>query len=161
VSGFLRHGCAPDGGSFQCTPRFRVRKFDRTGTLGAIKPKLQRVGVLASPAVRLVGLYKSRMEESSFEALFPNLKDEAALLEVIRAVKAGRLDKKRRQKYAEIAGTLINAGAEAFLIACTELSVIGPLANTTVPAIDTLDALVEGTIRSARNFLNTTSPRRL
>ncbi len=41
------------------------------------------------------------------------------------------------------------------------LSVIGPLANTTVPAIDTLDALVEGTIRSARNFLNTTSPRRL
>jgi hypothetical protein len=107
-------------------PRFRVRKFDRTGTLGAIKPKLQRVGVLASPAVRLVGLYKSRMEESSFEALFPNLKDEAALLEVIRAVKAGRLDKKRRQKYAEIAGTLINAGAEAFLIACTELSVIGP-----------------------------------
>jgi aspartate racemase len=101
------------------------------------------------------------MEESSFEALFPNLKDEAALLEVIRAVKAARLDKRRRQKYAEIAGTLINAGAEAFLIACTELSVIGPLANTTVPAIDTLDALVEGTIRSARNFLNTTSPRRL
>jgi aspartate racemase len=124
--------------------------------LDGIKPKPRRIGMLASPAVRAVGVYNSSMEARGFEALFPDTKDEATLLGVIRAVKAGRLDQQRRNEYTEIAHGLINEGAEALLIACSELSVIGPLAIGAVPAVDALDALVEGTIRTAGSSFDST-----
>jgi aspartate racemase len=120
--------------------------------LTAIRPKPTRVGVLASPAVRLIGLYESRMEEAGLTAIFPNPEHEAALLDIIRAVKAGQLKQHHQQRYDEIAGTLSEEGAEVLLIACTELSVMGPLHSTTLRAMDALDALVEATVRTARDL---------
>src|SRR5689334_14616145 len=43
-----------------------------------------RVGLLASPAVRMVGLYKARMKQAGLEAIFPEMKDEQKLLAVIK-----------------------------------------------------------------------------
>ena len=45
---------------------------------------------------------------------------------------------------------LFEAGADIFLIACTELSVMGPPDGVDLPAIDTLDVLVEATLATAR-----------
>jgi aspartate racemase len=113
--------------------------------------KPQRVGVLASPAVRLVGLYQARLEQAGLQAIFPSPQDEAMLLEVIKAVKAGRLDDNHRQDYARVARSLLDAGADALLVACTEFSVIGPPAGIDCLVVDALDALVEGTIAAARD----------
>ncbi len=110
----------------------------------------RRIGVLASPAVRLVGLYKARLEQAGLVAIFPNLQDEETLLGIIKSVKAGRLDDQDRQDYARVARHLLDAGADALLVACTEFSVIGPPAGADRPVIDALDALVEGTITAAR-----------
>jgi aspartate racemase len=108
------------------------------------------VGLLASPAVRMVGLYTMRMEQAGLQAFFPGPKDEETLLGVIKAVKAGRLGEKHRQDYARIAANLLNAGADALLVACTEFSVIGPPAGIAAPVVDALDVLVEATIATAR-----------
>jgi aspartate racemase len=118
--------------------------------LGTIEPKPRRIGLLASPAARIVGLYKSRLEQARFEAIFPDSKDETSLLDVIRAVKARKFSKERQQDYTKVASNLIDAGADVFLIACTELSVIGPPAGVVRPSLDTLDVLVESTIANAR-----------
>ena len=115
-----------------------------------IAAKPRRVGLLASPAVRMVGLYKTRMEQARLEALFSDPQDEETLLGVIKAVKAGRLDERYRQDYARVAGNLLNAGADALLIACTEFSVIGPPAGADCSVVDALDVLVEATIATAR-----------
>jgi aspartate racemase len=112
--------------------------------------KLRRVGVLASPAVRLVGLYKARMEQAGLQTLFPEPQDEQTLLGIIKTVKAGRLDDRHRQDYGKVAGNLVEAGADALLVACTEFSVIGPPAGAAAPVIDALDVLVEATIAAAR-----------
>jgi aspartate racemase len=109
-----------------------------------------RVGLLASPAVRMVGLYKTRMEQAGLQPIFPDAQGEQTLLAVIKAVKAGRLDDTQRQDYARIAKVLLDAGAEALLVACTEFSVIGPPAGVTCPLVDALDVLVEETIATAR-----------
>lgn len=111
-----------------------------------------RVGVLASPAVRLVGLFEARLAAAGYVTVWPEPEDEAALLGIIRAVKAGGVEPEHRRLYADIASRMTAAGAEAFLIACTELSVLGPPAGAEeLKVIDTLDALVDATIREARN----------
>ena len=107
------------------------------------------VGLLASPAVRMVGLYKARMRQAGLEAIFPEVKDEQKLLGVIKTIKAGRLDDSCRQDYAWVARTLLDAGADALLVACTEFSVLGPPAGITCPVVDALDVLVEETIAAA------------
>lgn len=109
----------------------------------------RRVGLLASPAVRLVGLYKVQMEQAEMQALFPDPCHEEMLLDVIKAVKAGQSGGRRRQDYAKVAGHLLDAGADALLVACTELSILKlPKKNANL-MVDTLDVLVEATIAAA------------
>jgi aspartate racemase len=110
----------------------------------------RRIGMLASPALRLVGLYDKVMERTGLSLIYPNRQHESELLAVIKAVKAGQLNDGHRRDYARIAGAIGQDGVDAFLIACTELSVIGPPDRIGKPVFDTLDVLVEETIASAR-----------
>jgi len=121
--------------------------------LGALNPRPQRIGVLAMPAVRKVGLYAARLTQAGMTAVFPDEVGEAAVLSVIRAVKAGALIQEPdavRQQYAAVANALVAQGADALLLACTELSVLGCPQRCELPVIDALDALVAATVRMAR-----------
>lgn len=104
----------------------------------------KRIGMLASPAVRKVGLYEKNLRAAGKEAMFPE--DDAPLLEIIRAVKANRVTDAHRRDYGAIAQAL---QADAYLIACTELSVLGSPPSVTAPAIDALDVLVKATVDAA------------
>ncbi len=119
--------------------------------LAVLSPRPKTIGMLASPAVQKVGLYASRLKDSGFTALFPDAQGEEKMLGVIRAVKSNSLTDRHRADYATIAKTLLSKGADAFLIACTELSVIGPPEGATIPSVDALDALVNETIRTAQS----------
>jgi aspartate racemase len=114
--------------------------------LAIVKVGGERIGMLASPAVQKVGLYASRLKDAGKTAVFPDAEGEARLLDIIRAVKANALNEQHRRDYARIAGSL---DVDAYLIACTELSVIGPPDGITKPAIDALDVLVEETVKLA------------
>ena len=118
--------------------------------LAAADPKPRRIGLLASPAVRLVGLYQKRIEQSGLQAIYPSPHHESRLLEVIKAVKSGQHGGRQRQDYAVVAENLMDAGADALLIACTELSVMGPPLEATCLVVDSLDVLVQATIATAR-----------
>ena len=117
--------------------------------LATRSPRPCKIGMLASPAVRKIGLYESRLKEAGFTALFPGADDEARILAVIRAVKAAKLTDQHKRDYADVSAALERAGADTFLIACTELSVIGA-PNSRVPSIDALDALVCATVVDAK-----------
>ena len=119
--------------------------------LAAADPKPRHIGLLASPAVRLVGLYQKRIEEMGLQAIFPNPRYESRLLEVIKAVKSGQFGARHQQDYRAVTENVMDAGADAVLIACTELSVIGPPLEAACPVVDSLDVLVEATIATARS----------
>ncbi|MEI9994325.1 MAG: amino acid racemase [Rhizomicrobium sp.] len=119
--------------------------------LDALAPKVERVGMLASPAVEKVGLYAARLRDAGMTALFPDAPGQGRMLAVIRAVKAGAVTPQSRADYAALAAALAQDGADAFLIACTELSVLGAPAGIALPVVDALDALVTETVRIARN----------
>lgn len=119
-----------------------------TAKLAALSAKPKKIGMLASPAVRLVGLYESRLHDTGLEAVFPDAGNEAKILDVIRAVKTGTVTDKHHRDYSEVA--LLMSGVDAILIACTELSVLGAPKGVAYPSIDALDVLVSATVAEAR-----------
>jgi aspartate racemase len=116
--------------------------------LGALSPRPKTIGMLASPAVQKVGLHAERLGKAGFEALFPDARGEAAVFATIRAVKAKAVNEEIRAGYDLAITGLRNRGADAFLIACTELSLLPPPQG--LPFVDALDALVDETVRAAR-----------
>lgn len=99
------------------------------------------VGILASPAVRKVGLFDAAFARLGLKGVYPQ--DEAALLDAIRQIKANApLDSARavlRAASADVRGQ----GADVQMIACTEFSLIADAVAPDVQAFDTLDLLVQ------------------
>lgn len=98
----------------------------------------RRIGMLASPAVRLTGAFDAAFARAGMAAVWPQ--DEGPVLALIRRVKAGDTGAGARADLAALAGQMA-AASDHVLIACTELSLL--TADCAVPFIDSLDCLVD------------------
>jgi aspartate racemase len=103
-----------------------------------------RIGILASPATRLTGIF-----DSYLDAPFTVPPDDGPLLEMIRAIKAGAAAQDIMPSFTEQARRL-QERTDHLLIACTELSLAAPLLPPDVAWTDSLDCLVTGILRHAR-----------
>ena len=117
--------------------------------LKLFSPVPRRIGILASPAVRLVGSFEDRLSTAGFSAQFPDDQAESKLLTIIRAVKAARVTPAVQREFLSIAIELGEV-TDALLVACTELSLL-PAPTASKPLLDTLDILVEETVSFARS----------
>jgi aspartate racemase len=106
-----------------------------------------RVGILASPAVRRIGLFDAPCAAAGLTPLYAA--DEAATLGIIRGIKADGPTGAARLGLAEAAAALQDRGATVLMIACTEFSLIADALNGNVRSLDTLDCLVEAIIAFA------------
>lgn len=104
-----------------------------------------RAGILASPAVRLTGLYEAPCRAHGLEPVFADEAEEARLLGVIRAIKAGRTGDDVRAALKRVVENVLNKGAGVLIAACTELGVIG--VDAPVPVVDAADALAAAIVR--------------
>lgn len=104
-----------------------------------------RIGVLASPATRLSGVF-----DGYLPAGFTFPEDDAPLLEMIRAVKAGASPDAIAQDLAAESARLMQR-CDHLLIACTELSLAAPLLPADLPRTDSLDCLVAAIVAHARD----------
>ena len=109
----------------------------------------ERIAMLASPAVRLVGLFEARFARVGLQPIFADEETEARLLEIIRAVKAGHITPSLQRTYEAIANRLAEEKVDAYLVACTELSLL-KAPDVVPPVIDTLDVLVHATVKMAK-----------
>ena len=105
----------------------------------------QRIGLLASPAVRLTGVFDAAFAARGLTACYPA--DDAPILSLIRAVKSG--DTTGAPALAKAADALLEAGCDRALIACTELSLLTPGLPAGLPWTDSLDCLVDAVVRMA------------
>lgn len=111
----------------------------------------RRVGLLASPAVRLAGVFDAPFAAHGLEPVFPP--EDAAVLEIIRGVKSGRIcatDPAAQAALAAEARALVAAGCDHVLIACTELSLLATGLPADIAWTDSLDCLVAQIVRVAR-----------
>jgi aspartate racemase len=109
--------------------------------------KGDRVGILASPAVRQIGLFDAACAAMDLQPSYA--KDEADMLATIRAIKANGSSSSSRATLTKASEALLSDGCKVQLIACTEFSLISEALAPGTIVVDTLDALVSGIIAFA------------
>ncbi len=80
-----------------------------------------RIGMLASPAVRLTGAFDAAFATAGLTPVWPE--DEAPVLALIRSVKAGKAGQAEADQMAQIAAQAM-PHCDHLLVACTELSLL-------------------------------------
>lgn len=105
------------------------------------------VGLLASPALRRVGLYDTPLAARGLTLLHPEGEDR--LLAAIRLVKAEGPGQRARMLMRAASEDLLARGARVQMIACTEFSLLPDAAAPGSQAFDTIDALVDGVVAFA------------
>ncbi len=102
-----------------------------------------RVGLLASTAVLLTGLYERSVTARDGTLVSPSRQDDVMAL--IRAVKGGDTGPAPRQALDGLVGDLADR-VDVVVLACTELSVIASALRSPVPVIDALDVLTQAIV---------------
>lgn len=117
--------------------------------LAAAPEAPKRIGMLASPAVTIIGLYDGPLRAVGLEPIHAEGEDADHLLAIIRAIKAGARLASVTTDFDTLAGRFKDRGAEALLIACTEFSLL-PKPAIGLPVVDALHVLVAETVRIGR-----------
>ncbi len=100
-----------------------------------------RVGILASPALRMAGVFDAACAGTGLTPVYGA--DDGALLGLIRLVKREGATDAARAAFASLSRAL---GEPVQLIACTEFSLLAGVAPPDVVVIDTLDVLARAII---------------
>ncbi|MBU0464118.1 MAG: amino acid racemase [Proteobacteria bacterium] len=112
-------------------------------------PEHDKVGILASPAVAMTGLYAKRFKELGIEDVWPDPDYQERLLNIIKEIKKGNAGSKVREDYEKVCENLLHKGAKIAIIACTELSALG--GDLPINAIDAAQVLAREIVQVAKN----------
>lgn len=92
--------------------------------IAAARPEARRLGLLGTEGTLRSGVYQNRLP-ASFEVIVPGEASMSLVSRGIAEVKAGRIGT-ARPLFEEAAGALRRQGAEAILLACTEIPLAAP-----------------------------------
>lgn len=109
----------------------------------------RRVGMLASPAVRLTGIFDRAFNALDIATVYPD--DEDSLLAAIRAIKIDSADPSAGGALRAASSELAGKGIDVLVVACTEFSIIADAVSAPVPIVDTIDVLAQAVIEFADN----------
>ena len=109
---------------------------------------VKRVGLLATRATIEYGLYQRYLGDRGLEVIVPSEEEIDALMKEIMRI--GKGEEARGEVIERIAKSLKDKGAEALLLACTELSTVK--LDFPLPVVDSLRELVKALADSALKF---------
>ncbi|MRX37413.1 aspartate/glutamate racemase family protein [Aminobacter sp. MDW-2] len=121
--------------------------------VAAMKAGSFSVGILASPAIRLTGIYERAFAKRHITTLFPS--DDERMLAAIRAIKISSANAAARETLSVAADELIKAGADALLVACSEFSIVTDAISGKYRVVDSIDVLADAIVKFATTGLNT------
>lgn len=110
-------------------------------------PVGSKIGILASPAVRLTGLFDRALGELGLRACY--LADDSSLLQIIQSVKAQGPSQEALAGLNAAGQALVADGACCLLVACSEFSLQSRDITAAVPVVDSLDVVVAEALRFA------------
>ncbi|MCX7023936.1 MAG: aspartate/glutamate racemase family protein [Spirochaetes bacterium] len=123
--------------------------------LGMLAPCARAIGILSTTGTRMSGVYDRLLERNGMRSVLVSDADQARLHEAIYdrvwGLKAANPPSERAVAVTrELAESLAAQGAEATLLACTELPLAIPDGNVAgVPCVDPVLALARALIREA------------
>ena len=112
-------------------------------------PAHRSIGILASPAVGMTGLYTQRFAPLGLTAVLPDPGAQEALFQVIKTVKQGNTGDNVKRDYESVCRHLADKGAELAVVACTELSILDT--DLPVPTVDAAQVLAQEVVDIAKN----------
>ena len=105
-----------------------------------VEAGLQRVGLLGTAFTMERAFYRDRLAQAGLEVLVP---DEADRREVHRVIYdelvAGKIESASRQAYRDIIARLVERGAQAIVLGCTEIMLLVDQSDAAVPLFDTTE----------------------
>jgi len=118
----------------------------------ASQPAIRTVGLLAAEGTMEVGLFQSRLSDEGIQTIIPEGNDRFEVQSYIFKIKDTRSKHDRHEisrKFGEIGKSLIDRGAEAILIGCTEISMVVEPESFEVRGFDALTILAKAAILEA------------
>lgn len=103
------------------------------------RQKLRKVGLLGTEFTMKQDFYKGRLTDNyGLQVLIPNDQDCQTVHKIIyNELVSGIIREESRQQYRQIIQHLVDAGAEAIILGCTEIMLLVSEADSPVPVFDT------------------------
>lgn len=114
------------------------------------------VGILATDGTLDSRLYHKACSKMGIELLSPEESDQSVTMDVIYLVKGRQIDRdkakaKAKAKAIKVANRLVDRGAEAIVLGCTEVSLVLSQEDIHVPIYDALEILATAAIERAKS----------
>ena len=111
-----------------------------------------RVGMLASPAVRITGLFDRAFAGRRLQPVYPP--DQDALLACIREIKAAGQSDTAVELLQGVTARLLREGVDLLLVACSELSLLNHILPRGILMVDSIDVLAKAILAFSRDGLS-------
>ena len=103
-----------------------------------VKAGLKRVGLLGTAFTMERPFYRDRLAAAGLEVLIPSDADRREVHRVIyEELVAGKFEPVSRQIYREVIARLVERGAQAIVLGCTEIMLLVDQSDSAVPLFDT------------------------
>jgi aspartate racemase len=110
-------------------------------------PDARQVGILATTGTLTTALYDGLLHEAGCEPLHPEEADQSNVMEAIHSIKGGSIGPDARLSRAAL--TMVDRGARAIIMGCTEIPLGLDTEGLPVRVIDATQALAEMTLSLA------------
>ena len=114
------------------------------------RPQPHSVGILATTGCIDANLYQTALAKFGIVPLVLQHAARDRFMQVLARIKSGDTGAGAKAEMIAVAQTLIDAGAEAIIAACTEVPLVLNPEDLSVPLINSTDCLVHATIAAAR-----------
>jgi aspartate racemase len=96
------------------------------------------IGLLGTRFTMEQAFYIDRLKQQGLQVLLPDQKDRDTVHRIIfEELCLGQIVDMSRQHYRRIMGKLVEQGAEAIILGCTEITLLVDASDATVPLFDT------------------------
>lgn len=120
-------------------------------------PSLRRAGVLATRATMAAGLYHRAFERVGVDVVGPDAGGQEVVNRTIYGVKAGQAGPRLTAELLPVAQSLVDRGADAVVLGCTELPFVLRPGDIAVPLLDSNLILAQAAVRAARQAVAATA----
>lgn len=127
----------------------RIPVLDITEVVAERAGRFSRVGLLATRATVVAGLYQRALGRRGCEVVVPSPSRQELVDRAIFAVKAGDLGARVRGWVREAGRELLEGGAQALVLGCTEVPLVVEAEEWPVPVLDSTALLAEAAVEEA------------
>jgi len=118
-------------------------------SVSSYRLKNKTVGVLGSPAVKILGLFDDVFSRHAIDVIYPQ--NQPLMLKAIRAIKSDSQDSEALWILEQACRELSDKGADILLVGCSEFSIVSKAIPETLKYIDTIEVLAQAVVEFARD----------